>query len=102
MLVSAAITVVGTWADAAAITADRNNKQAIFENCAPFPDCINGMINTQVDNIKDLDVVMPMYNLIEYSDNYLKHLEFHIKFIETKQMIMIWQILNRSNLNQNS
>ena len=102
MLVSATITVVGTSADAAAITADRNNKQAIFENCAPFPDCINGMINTQVDNIKDLDVVMPMYNLIEYSDNYLKHLEFHIKFIETKQMIMIWQILNRSNLNQNS
>ena len=57
------------------------------------------MINTQVDNIKDLDVVMPMYNLIEYSDNYLKHLEFHIKFIEMRQMIMIWQILNRFNQN---
>ena len=57
------------------------------------------MINTQVDNIKDLDVVMPMYNLIEYSDNYLKHLEFHIKFIEMRQMIMIWQILNRCNQN---
>ena len=28
--------------------------------------------NTQIDNAKDLDVLMPMYNLIEYSDNYSK------------------------------
>ena len=35
-------------------------------------DCITEINNTQVDNAKDLDVVMPMYNLIEYSDNYSK------------------------------
>ena len=38
----------------------------IFKHCAPFID----FYITQVDNAKDLDVVMPMYNLIEYSDNY--------------------------------
>ena len=56
----------------AAADADANNtnKKVIFKNCAPFTDCkIN---NTQVDNAKDIDIVMPMYNLIEYSDNYSK------------------------------
>ena len=52
--------------------ADRNNKEATFKNCAPFPDCITKINNTQVDNAKDLDVVMSMYNLIEYRDNYSK------------------------------
>ena len=44
----------------------------VFKTCAPFTDCINEINNTQVDNAKEIDVVMPMYNLIEYSDNYLK------------------------------
>ena len=47
-------------------------KEIIFKNCAPFTDCISEINNTQVDNAKDLDVVMLMYNLIEYSDNYSK------------------------------
>ena len=48
------------------------NKTVIFKNCAPFTDCISKINNTQVDNAKDIDIVMPMYNLIEYSDNYSK------------------------------
>ena len=44
----------------------------IFKNCAPFTDCMREINNTQVDNAKDIDVVMPMNNLIEYSNNYLK------------------------------
>ena len=68
ILVSGTI-IVGAGADAEAIAADRNNKQAIFKNCTLFTGCIN---NTQVDNAKDLDVVMSMYNLIGYSDNYSK------------------------------
>ena len=43
-----------------------------FENLAPFIDCISEINNTQIDNAKYLDVVMPMYNLIEYSHNYSK------------------------------
>ena len=64
------IGVIGGGADAAAITVDRNNKQATFENCASFIDCITEINNTHVDNAKDFYVVMQMHNLIEYSDNY--------------------------------
>ena len=48
------------------------NKKVIFKNCAPFTDCISKINNTQIDNAKDFDIVMPMYNLIKYSDNYSK------------------------------
>ena len=45
-------------------------KKVIFKNCTPFTNCISEINNTLVDNAKDIDIVMPMYNLIEYSDNY--------------------------------
>ena len=41
-------------------------------NCVPFTNCISEINNTQIDNAKDIDIVMPMYNLIEYCDNYSK------------------------------
>ena len=47
-----------------------NNIQVVFKNCTPFTDCISEINNTQIDNAKDIDVVMPMYSLIQYSDNY--------------------------------
>ena len=47
---------------------DKINKEVIFKNYAPFTDCISKINNTQV-NVKDVDVVMLMYNLIEYRDN---------------------------------
>ena len=54
----------------AAQGAERNNwKNIIIKNCAPFINCI---INKQIDNAKDIDIVMPMYNLVEYIDNYSK------------------------------
>ena len=43
-----------------------------FKNCSPFTNCISEINTTQVDNAKDIDIVMPMYNLIEYSENYAK------------------------------
>ena len=43
-----------------------------MKNCAPFTDCISEINNIQIDNAKDIDVLMPMYNLIEYSNNYSK------------------------------
>ena len=57
---------------AAGAGANNTNKKVIFKNCAPFCDCISKINNTQVDNSEDIDIVMPMYNLIEYSDNYLE------------------------------
>ena len=49
--------------------ANNTNEKVIIKNCAPFTNCIFEINNTQVDNAKDIDTVMPMYNLIEYSDN---------------------------------
>ena len=51
---------------------NNNTKEIVFKNCAPFTDCINEINNTQKDNAKYIDVVMPMYYLIEYSDDYSK------------------------------
>ena len=48
------------------------NKTAATDAYAPFIDCISKINSTQVDNDKDIDIVMPMYNLIKYSDNYSK------------------------------
>ena len=48
------------------------NIQVIFKNCVPFTNSISEINNTQIDNAKDIDVVMPVYNLIEYIDNYSK------------------------------
>ena len=56
----------------AARQADERDKDVIFKNCAPFTKCISRMNNTDIDNAQDIDIVMPMYNLTEYSDNYLK------------------------------
>ena len=71
ILVKGTITVNNTAAQGAA-AANNTNKKVIFKNCAPFTNCISGINNTQIDNAKDIDIVMPMYNLIEYSDNYAK------------------------------
>ena len=70
ILVKGTITVADTSAAGAA--ANNTNKKVIFKNCAPFTNCISEINNTQIDNAKDIDIVMPMYNLIEYSDNYSK------------------------------
>ena len=60
ILVKGTITITGAGADAATRQADERDEGVIFKNCAPFTNC------------KDIDIVMPMYNLIEYSNNYAK------------------------------
>ena len=72
ILVKGTITITGAGADAAARQADERDEGAVFKNCAPFTNCISEINNMQVGNAKDIDIVMPMYNLIEYSDNYAK------------------------------
>ena len=63
------ITVPNTVTTAAP---NNRNKEVVFKNCAPFTDCICEVNNTQIGNAKDIDVVMNMYNLIEYTKNYLE------------------------------
>ena len=72
ILVKGRITITGAGADAAARQVDERDKSVAFKNCAPFSNCISEINNTHVDNAKHIDIVMPMYNLIEYSDNYAK------------------------------
>ena len=69
ILVKGKITIIGEGADAAAGHLDERNKGVAFKNCAPFTICISEINNTQTDNCKDIDIIMPMYNLIEYSDS---------------------------------
>ena len=70
ILVRGTITINNTAAQSAG--ANNINKKVIFKNCAPFTNCISEINNTQINNAKDIDIVMPMYNLIEYNDNYAK------------------------------
>ena len=70
ILVKGNITVNNT-ADAG-VAANNTNKKVIFKNCPPFTNCISKINNIQIDNAEYIDTVMPIYNLIEYSDNYSK------------------------------
>ena len=72
ILVKGTITITGAGDAAAARQADERNKEETFKNCAPFTKCISRINNTDIDNAHDIDIVMPMYNFIEYSDNYSK------------------------------
>ena len=49
--------------------ANNIGKKVIFKNFAPFTNCISKINNAQIDNAEYIDIVMPIYNLIEYSDN---------------------------------
>ena len=69
--IDAYILVKGTTTVAADAMLIMLIKKVIFKNCAPFINCISEMRNTHVDN-KVIDIVMPIYNLIEYGDNCLK------------------------------
>ena len=72
ILVSGTVTINGAGDDGNAKRTDERNKGVIFKNCAPFTNCISNINNIQIDNAEYINAVMPMYNLIEYSDNYLK------------------------------
>ena len=52
------------------ITAGDANDRVAFKNCTLFTKCITHINDEHVDNADNLDIVMPIYNLIEYSDNY--------------------------------
>ena len=52
------------------VTGGNNNTKIAFKNCAPFKNCRTEINETFVDDAKFINITMPMYNLIEYSDNY--------------------------------
>ena len=72
ILVKGTITITGAGNDDATKEVDERGKGVTFKNCAPFTKCISRINNIDIDNAQDINIVMPMYNLIEYSDNYSK------------------------------
>ena len=53
-------------------TRDKKDRKLILKNNAPFVSCITRINNELIEDVDDLDIVMPMYNLLEYSKNYRK------------------------------
>ena len=60
VIVSGTITITGGENNDAGRRLDERNKEVIFKNCAPFTDCMSEINNTEVNNAKYVDVVMPM------------------------------------------
>ena len=91
------ITITGHGDDATARREDERDKGVMFKNCAPFTKCRSRINGTDIDNAQDIDIVIPMYNLIEYSDNFSKTSGSLCSTI--KMILMItYQILNHLNL----
>ena len=78
----------------------KRNKAVTFKNNAPFINCISKSNGVKIDNAEDLDVVMPMYNLLEYSKNYKKQQEVYGIIIEINQVILFQLMLNLLNTRQ--
>ena len=72
ILVKGRVTITGAGPDAAARQTGERDKGVVFKNCASFINCKTEINNAEIDNAEDIDVVMPMCNLIEYSDSYVK------------------------------
>ena len=94
------IAVKGTIAVTDADNANRN-KSVAFKNNAPCINCISKINGAQIGNEEDIDVVMPMYNLLEYSKNYRKKKQAVCGIItEKNQVIIFLLILNFLNARQ--
>ena len=72
ILVTRTITNTGIGGDDAARQVDEIDKEVKFKNFAPFINCKSEINNAEIDNANDIDIVMPIYNLIKYSANYSK------------------------------
>ena len=71
-----------TVAEETGAAPNNDNKKVIFQNCALFTNSISRINNTQVHDAHDIDAVVPMYSLIEYSDNYSKTFQIYNNFVE--------------------
>ena len=79
--------------------ANKHNKNLAFKNNAPFINCITKINGIKIDNVEDLEVVMPMYNLLEYSKNYKKKKQEACGIIiEINQVSLFLLILNLLNI----
>ena len=73
--------------------ANRRNKKVTFKNNASFRLCVSKINDTLVYNVEDLDVVIPMYNLSEYSEIYSMTSWSLRNFIEMKETVLLMKIM---------
>ena len=71
-LVKGRVIITGAGDNAWTRQSDERNKSVLFKNCPPFINCKSEINNTEIDNAKDNNIVMSMYNLMKYSNNYSK------------------------------
>ena len=76
----------------------KRSKAVALKNNAPFINCISKINGVKIDNEEDLDVVLPMYSLLEYSKNYKKQKVVYGIIIEMNQVILFLLILNLLNI----
>ena len=63
--------------DIAAIEGSQNTPTA-FKNCAPFRICVTHINDEHVETAENWDIIMPMYNFLEYSGNYADSSNYEI------------------------
>ena len=78
------------------VTGGDNNTKVAFKNCAPFENCRTEINDTFVDYADFINITMPMYNLIEYSDNYSDTSESLWNF-KRDEIIVIINITNNTS-----
>ena len=80
-----------------------DNATVCFKNCAPFTKCITH-IDEHLETAENLDMIMPMYNLLEYSDNYknLQQVFINLKEMNLHQIMLtfLWILHHLLNTNQ--
>ena len=82
--------------------ANIRSKKLTFENNAPFRSCISKISNTFTDNAEDLDIAMPMYNLLECSDNYSKTSEGLYSYYRNEIKDSVNEIIDANNYRINN
>ena len=80
--------------------ANKRKKNLAFKKNTPFINCISKNSGVQIDNAEDLDVVMPMYILLEYSKNYKKQPVVCGIITDINQVILFLLIVNLLNTRQ--
>ena len=82
--------------------------QISFKNCKPFTECVTNIYGTTIDDAEDLDLVMPAYNLLEYSSNHSEatgNLWFYSidkeTYFDADNLLLIIIILNLSSIRLN-
>ena len=76
-----------TVAEETGATPNNDNKKVIIQNCSLFTNSISRINNTQVHDAHDIDVVVPKYSLIEYSDNYSKTFQIYSNFVGMNRVL---------------